>query len=231
MINNLKIAYNEKDMFIDKSYKQVYECLFHGILDEKEIGHFDEAALPSYTHSNKLMSFLFWKRVEIALQMAGDIRNASVLDFGCGGGVTFKHFQNNHCRITGCENEFWELTKNVSEHLNTSLTLLTDLFDAKEKYDRIFALDVLEHVDDLDKYTYQLKSLLESGGQIILSGPTENYLYKLGRKMAGFSGHYHIRNIYEIEKAFKKIGLQRVKLKILYPILPLFRITCWVNNS
>ena len=217
-------------MLLDNNYKDEYERLFKEILQKKGSGYFDEAALPSYTHSNKLMSFLFWRRLEMALGMAKNIRDYSVLDFGCGGAVTFKYFQENDCTITGCENQFLELTKQVSNHFNIKSTLLKDIFETNGEYDKIFALDVLEHVDELGKYLSKLKSLLKDDGQMIVSGPTENFLYKMGRMLAGFSGHYHVRNIYQIEKALEEVGLRRVRLRSLYPMLPFFRISLWAKS-
>lgn len=80
-------------MRIDKTYKHAYELTFGRLLENNEMSRFDETALPSCTHSNKLMSYLFWKRIEIAFCMAGIIDQSSILDFGCGGGGMFKYFQ------------------------------------------------------------------------------------------------------------------------------------------
>lgn len=212
---------------IDSAYIEIYKSIYREILNTSPETCFDEAALPSYTHSNQLMSYLFWKRLNMSLRVAGDIRNCSVLDFGCGGAVIFKYLQDNNCTITGCENQFLELTEQVSNYLSVNPILLKDLFDACDKYDTIFALDVLEHVDDLEKYLVKLASLLKEGGQMIISGPTENFLYKIGRTLAGFSGHYHVRNIYQIEKALTEAGLLRIQLKRLFPVFEFFRISAW----
>ncbi len=61
----------------------------------------------------------------------------------------------------------------------------------------------------------------------MVSGPTENVLYKAGRLLAGFSGEYHVTNIYDIEGKFREMGLEREALKVLYPPVPLFRISRW----
>ena len=199
-------------------------------MSQSDSGYLDESAIPSYTHSNKLMSYLFWKRVRVALQLSGDIKDCSVLDFGCGCGVTFKYFDAFNCDITACENQYAEMTQRVCEALDIKVNLYEDLCDIKNvTFDRIFALDVLEHVDSLDKYIDILCTLLSQDGKIIVSGPTENIIYKIGRKLAGFSGHYHVRNIYEIEKVFSDSTLQRTSLKILPFPISLFRISAWVK--
>ena len=56
--------------------------------------------------------------------------------------------------------------------------------------------------DQLRKYMAKFRTLLKDGGEVIISGPTENFLYKLGRKLAGqdFTGDYHDSEIQSIRK-------------------------------
>jgi trans-aconitate methyltransferase len=87
------------------------------------------------------------------------------------------------------------------------------------------ALDVLEHVDDLPQTLSQLMNLLEPNGQLLVSGPTENILYRIGRKLAGpeYSGAYHERGIGEIKEELKKIA--RIEhIATLYRPIPLFEV-------
>ena len=214
-------------MLLSKDYKKRYEGIFRELLEKEQNGRFDEAALPSYTHSNKLMSFLFWKRVETALALAGDLKKRSVLDFGCGGGVTFRHLADYECGITGCDNQFHEIAENICRRLDINALIVEDLFELDNKYDIIFALDVLEHIEELEKYLQKIKTLMRPDGRLIVSGPTENFLYRIGRKLAGFSGHYHLRNIYTIENKLEKTGLRRIRVKLLYFPTTLFRVSCW----
>lgn len=213
---------------IDLSYKQDYTDIFREFLNKESHGCYDEAALPSYTHNNRVMAWLFWKRIHVALSMAGDLENQSVLDFGCGGGVTFRYLSEHGCRITGCESQFDEMAMEVCRALNIKAEIYRDLFEISEtKFDCIFALDVLEHIKDDDKYIDKLIDLAHDKTTIIVSGPTENLLYKAGRRLAGFSGDYHVRNIYYIEQKFRDKGLERNALKRLYYPFTLFRISSW----
>ena len=63
-------------------------------------------------------------------------------------------------------------------------------------------------------------------GRMLVSGPTENALYRLGRRIAGFDGHYHKVTIYDVERALAErlecLCVQRVPLT-----LPLFRLSVW----
>lgn len=213
---------------IGREYKKTYENLFHGYLEKNQSGSFDEAAFPSYTHQNPLMASLFWKRIKTALTIAEDLTNCKVLDFGAGGGVTFKYLADRNCRITACENRFYKTTEEIAKHLNVTVKVYQNLFDINnEQFDKIFALDVFEHIDNPQEYIKKLIELSKENTQLIISGPTENWLYKLGRKIAGFSGHYHLRNIYDIEQLLEQNGLKCLKVKLLYPLLTLFRVSIW----
>ncbi len=92
-------------------------------------------------------------------------------------------------------------------------------------FDAIVALDVLEHIPDLTEVLGRFKKLLKPAGVIVISGPTENALYKLGRRIAGnrFTGDYHVSNIARIEAECRRHGHVQT-IAVLYPVLPLFKV-------
>jgi len=66
---------------------------------------------------------------------------------------------------------------------------------------------------------------------LIVSGPTENRAYELGRWIAGFSGDYHVRSVFDVEHDVAKSKLVRESLRQL-PLFPrLFRITLWRRSA
>ncbi len=212
-----------------KEYKRQYNKIFRDLLDNHDRGALDECALPSYNHRNKLMSWLFWRRIRIAFRMVGDLTNKKVLDFGCGAGVCFKYFADRQCHITGCDLVYGEIAKKVSRILDIETVIYSSIDDITDnEYDVVFALDVLEHVDDLNHFIEQIYRLGKRGSKLIVSGPSESSLYRFGRFLAGFSGEYHKRNIYDIEQALSAGGLKLSKIANLYSPFPLFRISSWV---
>ena len=90
--------------------------------------------------------------------------------------------------------------------------------------DLILALDVLEHVDDLPKVLQDMARLLKPQGLLLVSGPTENWMYRLGRsigqRFAGpeFSGHYHHRNIYDVQGELAKLFTVKIVRRLVYPL-------------
>jgi len=67
---------------------------------------------------------------------------------------------------------------------------------------------------------------LRPDGRMIVSGPTESWVYRLGRRIAGFQGPYHMTTIHHIERALGE-RLARLTVRCLPPVLPLFRISVW----
>lgn len=213
---------------LTKTYRRKYEEAFKRVLRESPWGHFDESALPSYTHSIRFMSWLFWKRIDMALTIAGDVRNKSVLDFGCGGGVTFRYLADRHCKIVGCDNRFHDLARDICAGLGITAEICRDITEIGDrKFDLIVALDVLEHIDDLDDILEGFLSMSNANTILVISGPTENVFYRAGRRLAGFSGHYHKRNIYDIEETLKAKDLKCRTVRTLYHPVPLFRVSSW----
>ena len=193
-----------------------------------------EAALPAYAHRNPLIDYVFWKRLEVvssylAKKKSGKLR---VLDFGCGTGVMSYELAINKHEVVGLDLNLTPVNL-LSENIDfpDSIKFVeSDLFDTDlldGSFDNVIALDVLEHMDDddLKRYMKKLQDLLSNSGEVIVSGPTENLLYKIGRKLAGkdFTGDYHDTEIQSIKKVFSQVSRVEDLAKIFY-FLPLFEV-------
>lgn len=199
-------------------------------------GHFEEweeTCVPSYCHPNILAAYVSWWRLFKAVAMAKiGLRNKhpegsndqrlSVLDFGASVGEL--------AHLTGN----WEYHF-VEEEAVARNFLVKQIPEAHEQnleqlpvahYDLIFALDSLEHNRNFAEILVKLRMALKPGGLLVTSGPTENMMYRLGRKIAGFDGHYHETNIYAIEREVKEL-FTLVSGSSLPFSLPLFRVSVW----
>ncbi len=210
------------------AYKKPFVETTHKILATAYSENLAEAAFPAYSNPNPLMNFLFWQRIYHVVQYIEQKGNLEkVLDFGCGSGVMLPFLAERANQVIGVDIDL-EPIKKVEEYIlfPKNISFQETYQDIpKKSLDLIIALDVLEHVDNLDQELAKLSSLLISGGEIIISGPTENLFYKLGRFLAGseYSGDYHVRNIYDIRRITAK--KMRVKnLATLYPFMPLFLV-------
>ena len=154
-----------------------------------------------------------------------------VLDFGCGSGVMLSYLSQISSQVTAMDIDllplesvqaYLPLEKNVVVKDATKINI-SDL--SANSFDLIIALDVLEHVKDLPRTLKELLALLKQGGQLIVSGPTENILYRIGRKVAGpeYSGAYHERGIAEIKNELTRIARIEPIATLYWPI-PLFEL-------
>ena len=192
---------------------------------QKDFEAWEESCVPSYCHPNPAAAYVSWLRLFAAADMAKKVGPPAkrVLDFGSSIGEL------GHLLADDVQYEFIESLDAAADFLKKQLPAAkrTTLQEAPVgAYDRIFAIDSLEHNTDYRELLAELVTKLAPGGALILSGPTENRLYKLGRKIAGFEGHYHETNIHAIEAAANEMMTRRAAKTIL-PLAPLFRVTAW----
>ncbi len=209
------------------SYKADFRAVIRKVLTESEQGRMDEAAFPAYAHSNPLINWLFWQRLHKVINyIESKAPFEQVLDFGCGSGVMLPFLCGISARVTALDIDLHPFER-VSRQRPFPTNL--DVYDAREvmlkglpraSFDLIIATDVLEHVDDLPGTLRDMGALLKPKGQIVISGPTENLFYKIGRKLAGseYSGDYHECSILEV----REILAQQMKIihiaKLYWPV-------------
>jgi 2-polyprenyl-3-methyl-5-hydroxy-6-metoxy-1,4-benzoquinol methylase len=213
---------------IIKETKSIFKIAINKILASKGTDDIlSEAALPAYAHKNPIIDFIFWKRIDIAFNevISDKIINKNILDFGCGTGVLSYHLSKSGYSMTAIDLDMSpknQLSEYITYPDNINFIegdILKLNFD--KKFDSIIALDVLEHIplEVLPVFLKRFDDLLSPNGKIIISGPTENVLYKIGRFLAGsdFTGSYHETNIDLIKKEFLKVYKVRVVKKLYFP--------------
>lgn len=199
----------------------------------------EEMAIPSYSNPNPLIRWLFWHRLDVALDLARIRRGERVLDLGTGSGVLLPTLARLGAIATGADIDMRAADQTVrSLGLDVRLVSARDLDDAQVRRDGsfhcIFALDVLEHVDqdEFDRLADSLTRLLDRRGRLIVSGPTETFFYRLGRRLAGYDGHYHERSIYDVERALARQWSADAVIRVPGAPLPCaFRIGRYFRNA
>ena len=215
-----------------QSYKARYRSAIRDVLREAEHGRLDEAAFPAYSHPNPLINWLFWQRLRTAMNyIEKQAPYEKVLDFGCGSGVMLSFLSKHSQRVTAMDidlvpldrvKKYIPLAENIQvlDANHVSISQMTP-----KSLDLINALDVLEHVDDLRGTLSDLLNLLTPGGLLVVSGPTENIFYRIGRKLAGreYSGEYHERGIAEIKRELNRLARVEQIATLYWPV-PLFEV-------
>ena len=190
---------------------------------QRQFEEIEESCIPSYVHGNKAAAWVAWQRTKVAAKLYDRFApSGPILDFGSATGEVghliqkrgpYHIIEQDDLLAAACER--WQTVQR------------TTLEQAQRNaFAAIFALDSLEHNDDIPGLVGRLIPLLRSDGVFILSGPTESGFYRLGRKIAGFSGHYHHSNIYDIEKIVAEhCTLLQARHVPVFPTL--FRVTAW----
>lgn len=177
-----------------------------------------------YTNKNPIVRWLFWERPKTvlrAIEKKNFGENTKILDFGCGEGsfipTQTKYFKN----VDAFDLDIQEAKKLCAHLAIKNVKLYTDLKQiSKKKYDVIVALDVLEHIKNIDLITNKLLEMLNKKGLIFITGPSENFIYKIGRKIFRFTKPPdHFYSITEIENKLKNKAILVEKRFIPIPML------------
>lgn len=214
------------------AYKTEFRAVIRSVLAESEQGRLDEAGFPAYSHRNPLINWLFWQRLRKVMDhIEADAPYECTLDFGCGSGVMLPFLCKLSTRVTALDIDLLPFERVRRQRAFPANLQVHDAREVslkelpKASFDLIVATDVLEHVEDLSGTLADMQNLLKPGGQVIISGPTENFLYKLGRKLAGpeYSGDYHERGILEVRKLLAE-QMRVTPIATLYWPVPLFEV-------
>jgi len=188
----------------------------------------DEVSIPLYLHKNFLIRSIFADRIKAAYNMT-QFSNKIVLDFGCGSGIFLESISHEIKKGIGADIDI-KIAKKIVSSENISLIQTNQPNDILQfsKVDIITCFDVLEHLEDLKVLLQNFTKILSPNGIVIISGPTENFLYQIARKIAkiGIKGNMkgkneHVRNIQDIKKLVLDSGYSLQKDKNLWN---LFRV-------
>ena len=182
----------------------------------------DEMAIPSYLHRNPAMRWMAWRRLEVVARFLRRFRDTapadadrSILDFGCGTGVMFDEACRWADRVYGVDIVL-DPARLLVEAWGLDRVVLMSPEEARQalksgSIDVIIAAEVLEHIDPVDEIPRFFMDRLNAGGRLIVSLPTENRLYRLGRRLAGFEGHYHQDDAASIHRDIVDAGFVPVR--------------------
>ncbi len=150
-----------------------------------------------------VFNIMYWKRLEIALWLSKKYLNhqkLQICDFGCGLGVLVSLLSNfyRESQIYGvdiCSEELLKVAAGISDQVSSSknYTFFRDNIENPsfiEKFDLIFCLDVLEHVNHVSTALNNLKNFLDNDSILILAVPVEDWYLKLLREIYTFNGRF-----------------------------------------
>lgn len=224
-------------MEIDKSAsRELLRRSIHSVGNSLDSHILSEMGIPSYLDGNRLSRWAAWKKVEHVLAMCGNARNCRILDFGCGSGIMLAILGRAAQEMYAAD-ICLDLARETARQAGLEKINFLDACDVARDVpsgtmDLVVAANVLEHVSDLDGVIGTLSDKLSKGGCLIVSSPTENFTYRLGRQALrlmghkAFSGDYHERSWGEIWNCLSSHNLvEKAQVQIPLPgIMCLYKI-------
>ena len=120
--------------------------------------------------------------------------------------VTLKKIKEKHANL--------ELKEIDARYLSTVIS--------EESCDVIIAVSVLEHISEYETAIEEIKKCLKPQGIFVCVVPTENLLYKIGRKIVRYPNEYHRGYNHKKLRAYLPKGLREIKTWFFPFHLPLF---------
>jgi 2-polyprenyl-3-methyl-5-hydroxy-6-metoxy-1,4-benzoquinol methylase len=164
-----------------------------------------------YAHPNPIARGIFWQRLEVGYRLLRDVPAGSkVLDFGGGSGAFLPALAQRFADVSVVDRDLND-ARHVAAHYQMKNVRLFEQditnWDSAEIYDLVVTMDVLEHFADKSVPRHFLDSRLKPGGLLLVSLPTENWLYRLGRailRKTKPADHYH--PAHELVRYYREAG-------------------------
>jgi SAM-dependent methyltransferase len=173
-----------------------------------------------YVHPVGLVRRFLWSRLR-ALWALAPARARHVLDYGCGDGALLPTLAARYGRVVGLDLDARAAARVTAHYRLGNVQLVqadgTALPFSDKRFDLVVATEVLEHIPRLEVGLDEISRVLAPGGTLLVSAPTENALYGLGRWGSGFvrpDDHYN-----DAARVFRAAtGLFEVEARRYFPI-------------
>lgn len=187
--------------------------------------------VPEYSSSFFLVKNLFWNRINYSISFGNIDNNKKILDVGCGIGYLLKAIRkkNEECELNGIDFNINVKSLSIS-NCKIKIEDVKKLSFENNYFDIVYALDVLEHIKEVEMAIKEIKRVLKPNGKLIITGPTESFFYKFCRflikgtfseeKGPGTGIHYH--TIYTLDKKIMKCNFlkeNKINLPKYFPFV------------
>src|SRR5688572_6029073 len=156
----------------DPGTRSSFEPAIRELVREEPEG-IGEAALLAYAHWNPLIRHIFWKRVQVVAERALAEPVERALDFGCGVAMPAVTLARAGVEVTALDIDLGPQRRLARRVAYPPIRFfegpLEELPLETNGYDVVLALDVLEHVPDLEPPLARLHDLLRPRGRLIVS--------------------------------------------------------------
>ncbi len=164
-----------------------------------------------YAHPNPVARDIFWQRLEVGHRLLCNVPAGSkVLDFGGGSGAFLPTLAQRFADVSVVDLDLNDARRVAAYYQLKNVRLIEkDIsgWNNTERYDLVVTMDVLEHFADKSVPRRFFDSHLKPSGLLLVSLPTENGLYRLGRtvlRKTKPADHYH--PAHELVRFYREAG-------------------------
>ena len=186
----------------------------------------EEMGIPSYLEANPAVRLLLEWRIRAVLSRARLHARESprpvALDYGCGTGLFLPWLSRYFRTVYGADLDLRPSSMMVEERQLDNVHLIApeelDCMVPEESLTVIICAEVLEHIEDLRSLLRLFERKLRAGGHLVVSLPTENVLYRAGRRIVGYSGDYHVGCAEPVKRLIQAGGFAlRYEISLPFP--------------
>lgn len=210
------------------------------VYPEKKVVVKSKSTTNSYTHP--IIGIVFWNRFKTAFNFLRRERYDLILEIGCSYGFALPSLCQLSERVIGSDiegtfNQCQDLTLFDIQKNHPNLELLAaDIYDLSKTItpnscDVILAFSVLEHLkSNHDRALSEVHACLKLGGVFICELPSENRLYRLGRKLIRYQEAHDNYDYNTLRNSLRRF-FREIKTVNSPFGLPLFKIGFYEKDS
>lgn len=212
--------------FISKKEKKIYNCtndscdhFWTTISKENQGMHPRDYDIKKF--SNKNLKFYGKRNLKLLRMFLNNIPNAekyNFLDYGTGVAHVARSFKN---KLRSRVNLFcFEPNERCSKfYKEWGLVHKKTISDIDEKFDLIYSLEVIEHIENPYIFLKEIKSLLKPDGKFFLTTPAGCKNEESTNAFDNYT-HIHFFTPYSLNLLLKKSGFKEIEFKLISELIP-----------
>lgn len=201
--------------------------------------------VPEYDSKNIVIKNLFYSRLRASIELTRNellrLRGGRIVDFGCGDGLFLALLEKEFPKVKTFGVDILPEVAETKKFLRADIKIadLKNTSYENNYFDIIFCLDTLEHFEKLSDPINEIKRVLKKDGILVISIPTENFIYKLGRfflkgtfsSKDGPSSSPHYHNAITIRRFLQQNGFKVIRMRkiTMIPGLRFFEVLVLKN--
>ena len=190
----------ENGLLIQRRDREVLKALKTIYTEEYNIGYLQDGYSIAKSYGTDFINF-------INKHIANNPSIKNVLEIGCGGCVVLDQIKKKGLEVCGIDSSPFAATQGKKKNIE----VVTDFFPSKkltEKFDLIFHVDVLEHIDDYKRFLIAQYEQLNENGFIVVNVPDASESIKIGDISMAMHQHLNYFTKKSISYILNSVGFE-----------------------